>query len=258
MNPEQSTPGRTVRPLFGLAVLALSVLQACSESTPHSAVAVASAATASTRSDPAPRSADFGSGAPTADVRWLVGWIADANDNGDRAFIVVDKRAAEVHVFDAQARWLASSPVLLGVALGDDSVPGIGSRPMDLIEPHERTTPAGRFIAELGRNAAGEDVVWVDYDTAVSMHRVRLTNSSEHRADRLASPTPEDNRISYGCINLPVDFYERHVHPVFEKQKANVYVLPDSRMPQQEFGAMVLASSAKRPWLLLALAHLER
>jgi hypothetical protein len=63
--------------------------------------------------------------------------------------------------------------VLLGLARGDVSVPGIGERKISDINPHERTTPAGRFISEPGRNLSGEDIVWVDYDAAVSMHRVR-------------------------------------------------------------------------------------
>lgn len=55
--------------------------------------------------------------------------------------------------------------------------------------PHERTTPAGRFLAEAGRNADGDDIFWVDYDVAVSMHRVRAHVPAERRLQRLASPT---------------------------------------------------------------------
>jgi hypothetical protein len=175
--------------------------------------------------------------APTPDVRWLVGRVAHTRDNAGGAFIVVDKRAAQVHVFDAQGRLQASSPVLLGAALGDDSVPGIGTRPMAQISPHERTTPAGRFVGELGRNANGDDIVWVDYDAAISMHRVRLNNPSERRAERLATPTAADNRISWGCINVPVAFYEQQVQPIFARHKAIIYVLPDTRPVQTVFGA---------------------
>jgi hypothetical protein len=169
-------------------------------------------------------------------VRWLADWVADTRDNGNAAFIVVDKRSARLHVFDADARWIAATPVLLGEALGDESVPGIGLRPMTSIQPSERTTPAGRFVGERGRNATGEDVVWVDYGAAVSMHRVRLTNPSERRAERLASPTAADNRISYGCINVPVAFYEQHVRTMFARQHAVIYVLPDTTSVQEVFG----------------------
>ncbi len=98
---------------------------------------------------------------------------------------------------------MGNAPVLLGVARGDHTVPGIGDKKLSEIKSEERTTPAGRFVAEVGTNARGEDVVWVDYDSAVSMHRVLTTNAKEQRARRLQTPTPNDNRVSYGCINVP-------------------------------------------------------
>ena len=136
----------------------------------------------------------------------------------------------------------ADSPVLLGGARGDDSIAGIGNRPIEQVRPEERTTPAGRFIAEAGRNLLGEDVVWVDYDAAVSMHRVRLTNPAERRLERLATPTADDNRISYGCINVPVSFYETYIRPAATKRRAIIYVLPEVRSLQQVFGAYDVAA----------------
>lgn len=183
------------------------------------------------------RVADFASATPSADLRHLANWIADSGDNNAVRFIIVDKINASVWVFSADARLLAVSPVLIGLARGDDSVPYIGQRPMNEILPHERTTPAGRFVAEAGQNLNGEDIVWVDYDAAVSMHRVRANNASEKRLQRLATPTPYDNRISYGCINVPVAFYEKHVSPIFEYGTAIIYVLPDSRPVQEVFNS---------------------
>jgi hypothetical protein len=102
--------------------------------------------------------------------------------------------------------------------------------------PEERTTPAGRFVAEPGVNANGEDIVWVDYDAAVSMHRVRPNVKKERRLQRLASATPVDNRISFGCINLPVAFYETVLSPTVQKHGAIVYVLPEVQSVQALFG----------------------
>jgi hypothetical protein len=182
------------------------------------------------------RFADFGTAAVTADVRSLADRIATSGDNGSSAFIVVDKRAAQLHVFDADARWVASTAVLLGAAKGDDSVPGIGTRPMAEIKLRERTTPAGRFIGESGFNAKGEDIVWMDYDAAVSIHRVRLNKARERRAQRLASPSAKDNRISYGCINVPPAFFDQHVQTVFRQRTAVIYVLPDQKSLHEVFG----------------------
>jgi hypothetical protein len=191
------------------------------------------------------RRADFGSTVPGAEARELADWIADSRDNAGAVFAIVDKRAATVFVFDAQARLRGSSPVLLGSARGDDSVAGIGTRPIPLVRPEERTTPAGRFVAERGRNARGEDVVWVDYDAAVSMHRVLTTDPSERRLQRLASPSVDDRRISYGCINLPVAFYEAHVRPAFAQPGGVVYVMPETRSLHEVFGAYDLRSASR-------------
>ena len=239
--------------LFGIATLTLVLLPASTSrirgDTPIATAAVAAIPDSVQRPL---RTAEFGTGTPSADVRWLANWIADSRDNGNAAFILVDKREAELHVFDADTRWVASTAVLLGAALGDESVPGIGSRPLASIEPGERTTPAGRFVGERGRNATGEDVIWVDYEAAVSMHRVRLTNPRERRAARLASPSGADNRISYGCINVPVAFYEQHIQTLFTRRPAVIYVLPDSMTVQQLFGSQVAATPRSDDSLTLA------
>jgi hypothetical protein len=178
------------------------------------------------------------------DVATLVQWVRATGDNGGAAFAVVDKKGARVHVFDAAGKERGSSPILLGLARGDDSVPGIGERPMAQIRPEERTTPAGRFATEPGRNLQGEDIVWVDYDAAVSMHRVRATNPAERRLERLATPTVEDNRISYGCINVPAAFYDAYVKPALGTRRGVVYVLPETRSLAAVFGTR-FAGAAK-------------
>ncbi len=192
------------------------------------------------------RLADFGDVSPSPEARHVADWVADSRDNANADFIIVDKRDARVYVFDADARLRGSSPVLLGAALGDDSVPGIGTRPIEDVRPEERTTPAGRFVAERGRNLKGEDVVWVDYDAAVSMHRVRATKPAERRLERLATPTIDDNRISYGCINVPVAFYETYVSPTVATQRAIVYVLPELKPVQQVFNSYDVVATPRR------------
>lgn len=192
------------------------------------------------------RRADFRGEPHSGDARDIADWVVDSADHGARAFAVVDKQQAQIFVFDAHGRLLGAAPVLLGLAPGDDTVPGIGGRALTDIRPEERTTPAGRFVAEPGRNLDGEDIVWVDYDTGVSMHRVRATKPAERRLQRLASATPADNRISYGCINLPADFYDEVLSPAFAEAKGIVYVLPETRPTLAEFGAYDSRTRATR------------
>ena len=211
------------------AMLVLPPFAVPRHTAPSSAAGVATAF-ARTSSPALPeRSADFAAQAASADARFVADWVADSRDNADAPFAILDKRDARLFVFDADARLIAASPVLLGLAAGDDSVPDIGSRPIALVRPEERTTPAGRFVSAPGRNDKGEDIVWVDYDAAVSMHRVRPIDPTERRLERLASPDPLMRRISYGCINVPIAFYDDVVDRVFGKRKAVVYVLPETR-----------------------------
>jgi hypothetical protein len=183
----------------------------------------------------APRSVDFGATAAPTDVRQLAGWAVASRDHGAAAFAVIDKRRTHVYVFDAEGRLRGDSPVLLGYAPGDDSVPGIGRRPIEQVRPQERTTPAGRFEAAVGRNLLHEDVIWVDYHAAVSMHRVRATDPRERRLERLATPSSDDNRISYGCVNVPVAFFDSVVWPTLSGRPPVVYVLPELKSLEQVF-----------------------
>ena len=181
------------------------------------------------------RPADFGAHPASADARFVADWVADSGDSKGLPYLVLDKRDARLFVFAADGRLIDSSPVLLGAAPGDDSVEGIGTRPMDQVRPEEKTTPAGRFVAEAGRNAAGEEVVWVDHHSAVSMHRVRLVDPKERRLERLASSDPAERRISYGCINVPVAFFESVVWPLLRTSRAVTYVLPEIRNVDEVF-----------------------
>lgn len=172
----------------------------------------------------------------SAEARQVAQWIAATGDNQRLPYLLIDKRAARVHVFNAAGALQASSAVLLGLARGDHSVPGIGERPMSAIAPHERTTPAGRFLSEPGHNLQGEDIIWIDYDAAVSLHRVRSANAADRRLQRLATATAADNRISFGCVNVPQRFYDRDVAPLLGNQRGVIYVLPETQSAAALFG----------------------
>ncbi len=191
---------------------------------------------AATGSVPALR-ADFGAERPSSEARLVANWAIHSGDNMRMSVIVVDKRFARVYVFGPDGKLRGAAPALLGLARGDDSIAGIGDKPLSQVRPEERTTPAGRFIAQAGVNSHGEDIVWVDYDLAVSMHRVRALVPAERRLERLASPAPAEHRISYGCINLPPAFYEHVVRASVRNGGAVIYVLPETRPAREMFGA---------------------
>jgi hypothetical protein len=181
--------------------------------------------------------ADFGRERGSRAAREIADWVVDSADNLGLPFVIVDKIEAKLFVFDARGRMRGATPALLGSARGDHTVPGIGDREYADMTPETRTTPAGRFVAALGMNTRGEDVVWVDYEAAVDIHRVVTNKPKDRRLQRLATPTPLDNRISYGCINVPKRFYENVVAPAFTGTDGIVYVLPEKRSAREFFGA---------------------
>ncbi|WP_207717691.1 hypothetical protein [Caenimonas soli] len=185
--------------------------------------------------------ADFAKESPSADARHVADWAVDSGDHKAMPFVIVDKVAGRVFVFDAHGRLQGAAPALLGLALGDHSVPGIGSRKMSTIRPEERTTPAGRFVATLERSLKGDEILWIDYDAAIALHRVIATAPKERRLQRLDSRTPSDRRITYGCINVPVKFFDNVVVPAFRGTAGVVYVLPETRSAREVFGSYELA-----------------
>ena len=182
-----------------------------------------------------PKRANFEREPASHEARHIADWVVDSGDNRGMPFVIVDKTNAKVFVFYADGRLRGAALALLGLALGDDAVPGIGNRKLSSIRPEERTTPAGRFVAALGRNLRGVEILWIDYDGAISMHQVITTNPKERRLERLATPTPLDKRISYGCINVPAKFYKNVVHPAFTGTNGIVYVLPENRSAREVF-----------------------
>ena len=182
--------------------------------------------------------ADFGHESPSRDARRMADWIVESGDGGGMPFVIVDKVNATVFVFHTDGRLKGASPALLGLAQGDDSVPGIGNRKLSSILPGERTTPAGRYVAARGRNIQGGNIIWIDYENALSLHPVVTSNAKERRAQRLASASPLDNRISYGCINVPATFFEEVIRPVFQHSSGVVYVLPETRALETVFAAL--------------------
>lgn len=176
--------------------------------------------------------------APSVGVTQVTNWVTASRDNGDRPFIIIDKERAEVFVFDAVGSFVGKTPALIGSAKGDDSVEGIGDRELSRIKPAERTTPAGRFVAKYGSARGNPKVLWVDYSTSISLHPVVRGSPKERRLQRLKSTTPEDNRATFGCINVDVSFYTNVVRPLFSGTGGIVYILPETRPLHEVFLAL--------------------
>jgi hypothetical protein len=203
----------------------------------HASAAHGSSAGTTARASKKPSLADPPAHALTGTAAQVADWVSSAGDNDELPFMIVDKLAARIFVFDAGGRLRGSAPALVGLASGDDSADGIGERPLSAIAPADRTTPAGRFVAHFGAAKGHVRVLWVDYADAISLHPVVTTNPAEHRLRRIKSDAPQDHRISYGCINVPAAFYKAVVLKALKGGRAVVYILPDTRTVEEVFPA---------------------
>ena len=179
---------------------------------------------------------DFKHQSASPEVRRVALWISGSTNNHGLPYAIVDKVNARVFVFDAHGNLQGSAAALLGMARGDRSAQGIGDRMMSAIRPEDRTTPAGRFKASLDRDVHGQSILVIDYAASISMHAVVKGTPVERRAQRLESATSEDNRISYGCINVPSTFYKEIVSPAFAHTFGIVYILPEMSSASEFFG----------------------
>ena len=163
----------------------------------------------------------------SAEIQRVAHWVASTRDNAGLPYLLIDKVNATVYAFNRAGLLQGSAPVLLGMGKGDRLVVGNDIK-MAQMGPDQRITPAGRFVSRLGIDSHGKELLIMDYDAAISLHAVVKGTPEERRAERLNSKTSEDNRISFGCINVPTTFYSDIVSTSFRGTRGIVYVLPET------------------------------
>ncbi len=187
---------------------------------------------------------DFKQQTFSPEVKYVANWVAESHDNQRLPFVIIDKINAKVFVFDAGGHLLGVDAALLGMGRGDRYDAGASNQKISSVKPADRITPAGRFIVSLQRDNHGKEILLIDYDASIAMHPVVKGTPAERRAERLNSATAQDNRISYGCINVPVRFYQEIVSPTFTKTNGIVYILPEASSANKMFG---LSPVGKKP-----------
>jgi hypothetical protein len=184
---------------------------------------------------------------PSEGVVRVTEWVAASKDNHALPYAIVDKINGSLVLFDGKGKLIETVPVLVGIAPGDDATPGVGAKTLAEIGPAEKTTPAGRFLAKFGIPFRKERILWVDYATSVAMHPIPTdAGKKEQRRERMLSPTPDDNRITFGCINVPKAFYAKRLRPMFQRKGGYVYILPDTKPLEEVFPRLRVQALMKR------------
>lgn len=186
-------------------------------------VLAAASASAST-----PRESHADVASLSAATRQLAAQVLLAGDHRQRPFAVVDKRAATIAVYSGRGELIGTTAALLGQAPGDLSVPGVGLRTeRGQLRPGDLTTKAGRFDTEPGLHISGDRVVWLDYEDALAIHRVRAGPQRADRLRRLAQGNAIERRVSAGCVVVSEAFFDQVIAPVLGGARGVVYVMPE-------------------------------
>lgn len=145
--------------------------------------------------------------------------INETSDNGGRPFIIADKKAGKLYLMNADGKVVDTAPALFGRDTSDAA-------------RTDRATGAGKYDLTYNRDqrlSSGYEGSVQSFDTGTNgetfaIHRV-IDVKGENRSGRLASATARDNRITHGCINVPAEFYNKHLDG---ELGAVLYVLPET------------------------------
>lgn len=149
-------------------------------------------------------------------------YVKANNDANGKPYVVADKQAGAIYLFDGNHNLLEQTPALFGANVADTKVDG--------------ATPAGRFNLSYAKYdqypSYGGSIQIFDkmpnlkdgVQEVFAVHRV-INMPGQNRKGRLQSATVADNRISDGCINVPANFYDKHFEGEFD---GFLYVIPET------------------------------
>ena len=120
--------------------------------------------------------------------------------------ITIDKKAGTISVYYPETNKTITQPALLGKIKSNTLDMSKYDRPSKT----DYITPAGTFkITKMFSWRLNEPMaVFIKGKSSVSaIHPVWMKNPNQRRVQRLLSPTPDDNRITGGCVNVDSKFF---------------------------------------------------
>lgn len=151
--------------------------------------------------------------------------MAPAAQASGKGFMIADKPAGRLHVFDVDGNLIAQDTALYGRDYGD------------VLQGEKRVTPAGRYTLKVAPSsyAGGKAFELVESehrvgntDYVIAVHAAYLGDKTEKREERLSTAAISDKRISYGCINTKHETFLNKLMPNAAKLDGGmVFVIPD-------------------------------
>lgn len=128
-------------------------------------------------------------------------------------FIIVDTPTATGYVYNSTGTLLKSFPVLLGSSIGDDINTAI---PGDPAKKNTFTT-AGKFT--LSSNVGVDNsitynnkILVLEASNSLAIHKI-YPGDLKNRTIAINTPEISDNRMTWGCINISEENYDKFITP---------------------------------------------
>ena len=151
---------------------------------------------------------------------------------------IIDKKSCKLKIYDKQGNVIKTYPVGIGKNRGDNVTFGYKSQNRTKKEAGRYTTP-GEFTLDeyqslgnnnyVSRRDGRHKLMGLKGDNRGSEGATQaihmVPNNRGERINRLETETPDDNRVSYGCVNLLEDDYDDMVRYLGEGNK--IYILPE-------------------------------
>lgn len=151
----------------------------------------------------------------------------------EKPFAIVDKENGKMHLLDKYGQLIKTMPVLTGAEKGDAE----NTSDPQSDSPKGGTTPYGKyevtkkFGKESGYLEGGMHIDQILNDdstkllTNLAIHQI-YPKEFEKRYKAMQTPSPLDNRMSWGCINVTKEDLNNYINPYFEIG-SKVHVLPE-------------------------------
>lgn len=151
-----------------------------------------------------------------------------ASSKIEGSYVIVDKPSATLYMIGADKKLIGQMPVLLGQTKGE--TPNMSDPESDTAV--QATTPAGKYT--MGTIIGEEDLITYKGKVfslcgsdALALH-ITYPPEKEKRTEALNTPTPEDNRLSWGCLNISEEMWAKYIEGNIENRGTYMFITPDN------------------------------
>ncbi len=146
-------------------------------------------------------------------------------------YTIIDKPSATLFLIGKDGQMIKSFPVLLGQAKGE----ALNQANANSLTPGEyATTPAGKYNITPDIYSDKSDtlnykgkIYWINPASGLAIHIVYQPELIK-RMGMLNTPTTSDNKISWGCINVSEENWDKYFSPNY-RNNMSLYITPDDQ-----------------------------